>query len=178
MAQRGDFYRSLSLALSLFICRTHLPPAMDRASLSAVLCVRLRSALPFPRRQILIEPMLTMFADILYLMHHLLGKLFYKQIIATAAAATTATAVEQQPCKRARVPLDSNSIVLLLVLHNVCLVFYSLSFLSFFRSAIHLFLLLFYLQGFKWFYGHNVNYTENLINANVKNLQNNTISSV
>lgn len=34
---------------------------------------------------ILIEPMLTMFADILYLTHHLLRKLFYKQIIATAA---------------------------------------------------------------------------------------------
>lgn len=34
---------------------------------------------------ILIEPMLTMFADILYLTHHLLHKLFYKQIIATAA---------------------------------------------------------------------------------------------
>ena len=44
-------------------------------------------ALPFPRsEQILIEPMLTMFADILYLTHHLLGKLFYKQIIATASA--------------------------------------------------------------------------------------------
>lgn len=34
---------------------------------------------------IFIEPMLTMFADILYLTHHLLHKLFYKQIIATAA---------------------------------------------------------------------------------------------
>lgn len=35
---------------------------------------------------ILIEPMLTMFADILYLTHHLLHKLFYKQIIATAVS--------------------------------------------------------------------------------------------
>lgn len=35
---------------------------------------------------ILIEPMLTMFADILRLTHHLLRKLFYKQIIATAGS--------------------------------------------------------------------------------------------
>lgn len=53
--------------------------------------------------------MLTMFADILYLMHHLLRKLFYKQIIATAAHAVlncghpgsqdaAVTAVIQPPC--------------------------------------------------------------------------------
>lgn len=35
---------------------------------------------------ILIGLMLTMFADILYLTHHLVRKLFYKQIIATAGS--------------------------------------------------------------------------------------------
>lgn len=45
-------------------------------------------AYPYPfQPAILIESMLTMFADILYLTHHLVCKLFYKQIIATAARA-------------------------------------------------------------------------------------------
>ena len=56
------------------------------------------AALPFPRsEQILIEPMLTMFADILYLTHHLLGKLFYKQIIATASAPRSSLSLRFSP---------------------------------------------------------------------------------
>lgn len=82
----------LFFPISLFICPLASTPL---GRLSGSLCLADGAALLFPflnERQILIEPMLTMFADILYLTHHLLGKLFYKQIIATAAAAANAAA--------------------------------------------------------------------------------------
>lgn len=72
---------------------------------------------------ILIESMLTMFADILYLMHHLLCKLFYKQITATAARdGSRCIFYPSLSCNKYNIyDILYMMVMMIMIIHQVCL---------------------------------------------------------